>query len=285
MRAIAAIAVVIFHARSGEVIGAGAFGVDLFFVISGFIIATITPKRSTSQFVADRVWRIYPLYFLCFAIYVLLVPTERSVCQDIASFTLLPVGCSPYLTPAWTLTYELMFYAMAAITIGARWAVYPLLVAAALLLPPILDRGSNLLFLEFLFGVVIASLPRREWLGLPLLACGAALLAIAPTELGVLGENPARVLYWGIPSAILVYGGLCQERLFAHSRLDWLVRLGDASYSIYLVHFILHRAAPMWWPVAIYAQVSVGYLFHLFAEKPLLGLRVRRREPVTAPSR
>ena len=58
LRGIAAMAVVAHHAFSGTRIGAA--GVDLFFVISGFIMATCGRDRRPLEFLADRAWRIYP---------------------------------------------------------------------------------------------------------------------------------------------------------------------------------------------------------------------------------
>jgi peptidoglycan/LPS O-acetylase OafA/YrhL len=93
--------------------------------------------------------------------------------------------------------------------------------------------------------------------------------------MGKMGEDPLRFLLWGLPSAALVYGALSLEKHFTRAGL--LVALGDASYSIYLVHFIIYKAVHLWWPIAAYAQVSLGYLVHLFVEKPLLKARFLAR--------
>ena len=62
LRGIAAMAVVGHHAFDGTRIGAA--GVDLFFVMSGFIMATCARDRGPLEFLADRAWRIYPLWLI-----------------------------------------------------------------------------------------------------------------------------------------------------------------------------------------------------------------------------
>ena len=79
LRAVAACAVVVLHAYpsshtpNGNA-GYGAFGVDLFFVISGFIMAQIAPERSPQRFLRDRLWRIYPLWWVAVLPWLFMVP-------------------------------------------------------------------------------------------------------------------------------------------------------------------------------------------------------------------
>ena len=79
LRAVAACAVVVLHAYPkvhapvGSA-GYGAAGVDLFFVISGFIMASVAEGRSAAGFAADRLWRIYPLWWLAVLPWLFLVP-------------------------------------------------------------------------------------------------------------------------------------------------------------------------------------------------------------------
>jgi exopolysaccharide production protein ExoZ len=273
LRAIAAIGVLIFHDTKTH-FGIGAAGVDLFFVISGFIMAEVSRDRTPAEFLSARLWRVFPLYFVCAAGYFLLVPVKWNACQAVSSATLFPLGCSPYLTPAWTLSYEMVFYTLVALCIGRRH-ILPLVVALIVLFPALSNRGSNLLLLEFVAGWLISYAPRDRNVGIGISALALIAFALAPWDMGRMGEAPLRFLLWGLPSAALVYGALTMEKHFA--RAGFLVRLGDASYSIYLVHYILWRVLPMWWPFAVYTQISVGYLVHLFVEKPLLRLRRSRQ--------
>lgn len=282
LRAVAALAVVWFHARIEYGHAFGAVGVDLFFVISGFIITKMARGRTPISFMADRVKRIYPLYFLCLIAMMLLVPIDKTVCASIASATVFPIGCSPYLTPAWTLSYEMLFYSLAALSIGRPILLPVMVVGTMVLAPPLSDRGSNWLLAEFLFGVLIAHLPLKERVGAVLLGVGIIALCLVPKHMGEVGEYASRAALWGLPAALVVYGCVSLERLFASRRWNGLVALGDASYSIYLVHYLLHRVAPLWWPIGIYAQVSVGYIVHLFIERPWMALERQARNRVTS---
>ena len=83
LRAVAAVAVVSVHAQLGE---RGTAGVDLFFVISGFIIGRVMIGRSAWEFARDRIWRIYPIYWVA------LLPW---LYFNAIFFGLRPVGSSP----------------------------------------------------------------------------------------------------------------------------------------------------------------------------------------------
>lgn len=265
LRAVAVLGVLIYHATISK-FSVGSAGVDLFFVISGFIITKIAAKRDRAKFLFDRFVRIYPLYFVCALCYWLLVPEPRSTCETLASVTLLPIGCRPYLDPAWTLVFEMTFYALVAVLIRR-----PVAQALAIVLLVSVGASANIgqagtpMMMEFLGGVAIAHLPIRERLGLPLLILGIAVLAISPN----MNFQPWRFLIWGAPAALIVYSCLCLERHFKEATWDFPVEIGNASYSIYLGHFLVHVAITMWWPLKVLAMLSAGYLLHRAVEKPL----------------
>src|SRR3954451_23086289 len=122
LRAVAAVAVVICHAglqlnywtqTALEWNFVGSAGVDLFFVISGFIITLVSWNSfgridQVAPFVARRLIRIGFLYWLLTTIYV--VSGSFSPWHVLASYLLLPVDGPPILSVAWTLVYEVMFY-------------------------------------------------------------------------------------------------------------------------------------------------------------------------------
>lgn len=277
LRGIAAMAVVVYHA-TGYRFGVGAAGVDLFFVISGFIMAHVSQGRSSGDFMLDRLWRIVPLYFAALVARLALFPAEWSQCRTLASLTLWPSWpnwCFPYVFQGWTLSYELFFYAMLALCISRQWlmfAILPAIVLWRLTIPadPFVWLG-NPMILEFLMGMALARAPRRH--GWITLTAGLVGLAIAPTE----PTSMMRVIYWGIPAALIFHGTLCFERALKSELAELPVQLGNASYSIYLFQFIF--LIPLIGQPAVLAICTAGvggYAVHRLVEKPLL----RSRRPI-----
>ena len=294
LRGIAACGVVVLHERflgggpvDHSMARLGGAGVDLFFVISGFIMATIA-KPSPGQFLFDRFWRIFPLWLLAVLPWLALQPVLTPPIV-LASVTLWPVYDQftvPALGLGWTLSFEMLFYVAIALGMRTRPAL-PLalfavaLVGGALTHAPLFDFLGNPMICEFLFGVLIAQLPRSESAALPLLIVAAIGFAAAP--LTVFSKEMAfdaavsgwRTAFWGVPAALLVYGCLCAERMFAHRWIKPLVRIGDASYSIYLFHRLTgFIEAP--WPLKVLAGVALGLVIHLLVERPILRLKPRR---------
>ena len=285
LRAVAAIAVVLRH--SDDRFAFGAIGVDLFFVISGFIIATVAPGRAPLDFLAARFWRIFPLYWIAAMPWLAIATFEQRIFapETLATFILIPVaGQFSYLGVAWTLAYELLFYAGAAV---ALWSKRPLLVVAALGMVVLLRgvtgqatfAGSPIIF-EFLLGVGLAFVPRIPALAAVIGAAAAAwLIAVPSVHLEdwriVTSFTPAmhRVGLWGIPCMMLAYAALTFERAFASRHFDTLVWLGGASYAIYLVHLLAIRLTPDPWWLQAACGVAVGAMAHRWIEQPVLKRR------------
>ena len=284
LRAIAATAVVVYHAfyvaDPHTAARVGAAGVDLFFVISGFIIATVANKRSPADFLADRVWRIFPLWLI--AVTPWLIAKQPTLPGVLSSLTLWPLYGNHFYSPAlgvgWSLCFEMLFYGAFALALAGWKRTILSLFVACLLIGSVTQvaltwfLGSPLI-LEFLAGVLIARMRPPERLAIPLLFLGFLGFAAAPLDhyLYVLGP-PAfiRVLYWGVPAALIVYGARGLERLFARKAFDVPVKLGDASYSIYLFHPCVMNLgiAP-----AIVLSLVLGLLVHRLIERPLNELR------------
>lgn len=242
--------------------------VDLFFVISGVVITlTARPTSSTSgawrQFLYRRVTRIYPLYWLVTALILIVLLVRPDLVnahsshrpQVVPSFLILPQPGDPLVGVGWTLVYELYFYAIftCALALGRRrlpwvlgaWAAAT--VAAHLLLAPThqpyLVVATNLMNLEFVFGVAVAyRLTRRPttrpwWL---MGGAGAALVGV----LGYLTATRAtsfsspwfQVFALGVMIAVLLYAVTALDLAGRVRAPRGLVRVGDASYSIYLWH-------------------------------------------------
>lgn len=250
----------------------GAVGVDIFFVISGFIMFYISPPdtigpRATGQFWLRRLIRVMPLYWvmttivLCF--YLTGIPrSEIDLGFDyiVRSYLLLPVESlrgiiEPIMPVGWTLMYEMYFYfcfgllllvpgrmRVAAISIGML-----LLVSLGLLTPGWKDGNvffavySSPLLLEFLFGVWIAR-AYQSGLRIPT-ALGWALMVVGFLILlpSFDGVELTRSLISGIPAAAIVLGAVM---LHKNQRPDARVigplkTLGDVSYSLYLGHPVM----------------------------------------------
>ena len=250
LRGVAAMAVVAHHAFDGDT-RLGAAGVDLFFVISGFIMATCTGGRTARQFLADRAWRIYPLWLIAVLPWLFMEPTTPL--GIVRSLTLWPVYGHNYVVPAlgvgWTLSFELLFYAGFAAALATRASVPLLIFGLCLVLGLTTNNllfwfvGSPLTF-EFLMGVAIARMPTRETFGVAAAVMGLILFAILPAtyfDQSFGGGAIFRVVCWGIPAGLLVYGLRALEQRLSGRAFDLPVLLGNASYSIYLFHQLVFR--------------------------------------------
>jgi exopolysaccharide production protein ExoZ len=298
LRAIAACAVVVLHAvpdARAPVGGAGygAAGVDLFFVISGFIMANVSKGRTGSEFVRDRLWRIYPLWWVAVLPWLFMVP--RGPTFVVSSLTLWPIYAGGYYVPVlkvgWTLSFELLFYLGMTLAIATRAAVplviYGLFMLGALTTAiPVLHFMGSPMGLEFLMGVAIAALPRRTAFGL-FIPVGLALLAMTSPGVGDVESSLGplwalwRAAQWGIPAALVVWGALSLEPIFESRVFDIPVAIGDASYSIYLFHPLLAYGLDFPWPVRLSLAVGVGWAMHLLVERRIIA--ARRRLPLIFP--
>lgn len=248
----------------------GASGVDLFFVISGFVMTISTaPLRSAPHaartFLARRLERIVPMYWIVTLARVgTLLLWPGSGRDDIgnwrhvvSSLLFLPslswhLVQEPILIVGWSLNFEMLFYLLFAIALLVRrpplWLVgLPLMVIAFVDLfgpaatQPWVAYYRRSILLEFVGGMLLAhllpQLRKLPWF----LAVGMILLAFAPLWFFHGGEIIAwRGLVWGVPAVAVVAGVLSLEARWGRYVPRWALRLGDASYSIYLVHtFVL----------------------------------------------
>jgi peptidoglycan/LPS O-acetylase OafA/YrhL len=288
LRAIAANGVLISHlliveqkySNSGPVLSAdarfGAFGVDLFFVISGFIMAMIAVDASWWKFLADRARRILPPYwFYTTLVLAVSLYVPAAVNSSFAhppslwrSYLLIPDSVDPLLAAGWTLIHEMYFYLCFAFMIflsGFRALTLPFLLltwtATIIFLnavfhlygirDPVAAVVAHPLTLEFIFGVMIGMVIQRKTalFAAPALIAGIAALLIVVVSLpgtaaGLIEDrNWMRSLLIGAPCALIVYGAVAAEARSALTAPHWLVALGNASYSTYLSHVLVLSAA------------------------------------------
>jgi exopolysaccharide production protein ExoZ len=259
LRAVAACAVLVGHALTFklgmgfDVVALAIFrifpaGVDLFFVISGFIIfhgvlSSDGDRFPTAfKFAAKRALRIYPLYWLVLAAAFIAsywVPlgyeTLPKSLEPSNFFLMRPQ--SYYLPISWTLWFEVRFYMIVAVLLLlVPKFVFPASLAIVVLVGA---TSGDTLFVEFAFGGLIAFLARRGVSSqrAPCLVVAIGLFALAyvlAADSPLLGLT--RVSTYGIASALLVYGAVATELRGAKFSLT-AQYLGNASYSIYLWHW------------------------------------------------
>ena len=244
----------------------GGTGVDLFFVISGFIMVTTMWSAfggagAARTFLARRIERIYPLYWLVTTAYLALhfalpaaVGLDPATPLDVAaSYLLAPHGKDPVLVVGWTLQFEMAFYLVFTLAllfprsrlpvVLGGWALATLACAAVAARAPsaaLSFLGSPLIF-EFLvgagIGAVVAS--RRIVAPLALLVAGAAGVAAVFAYTSPLAALPLpwfRALAVAPPMALVLAGAVGLELRGGWTGPAWLARIGDASYSLYLSH-------------------------------------------------
>jgi peptidoglycan/LPS O-acetylase OafA/YrhL len=284
LRALAAIMVLIGHvleeAAHYRGIGAAAAalpwtrGVDVFFVISGFVIAVSARRHAGSgagatAFLLRRTIRVVPLYWLFTTLMVaalLIAPggvkeTELDPAQILSSYLFLPYErhdgrIAPVLSLGWTLNYEMFFYLLAAVALLWRWpraaavlcGTLVVLALAGWLLSPASTMAAfwtNAIILEFGFGVLLALLwertgtTHRPWLGAGLFASGLALLVLWH------GTDLPRFLAAGLPATLMVAGPVLFVAHSARRAGQAASALGDASYALYLSHRFVLRLATL----------------------------------------
>lgn len=266
LRGIAALLVLYVHSGLSPKIG--AFGVDIFFVLSGAIMAMVIQKDNVgaAEFIKARVLRIWPLYFMISMLFALSLSIKNpalapSYADYLGTTFLFPFspdsGWKPLLFVGWTLHYEMFFYLCCALAIRVN-RDYASIITALLLVVcfgvssvlehlPLARFFSNPLLLEFIGGVAIWHMSKRG-LNIPPkigIYCGTAFLAIAlicesiAPGIAIPGQELRRFVVFAIPAFVIVWivisADLGGNSLFGKCTLS-LSKIGDSSYAIYLVH-------------------------------------------------
>lgn len=239
----------------------GAVGVDLFFVISGFVIYLSASQKHQSPgiFALHRLARIAPAYWsftLATVATLLIVPgivplTMYEPVFLLKSLFFIPaqnpsgIGLYPVVTMGWTLNYEMAFYVIffLALYLPVRLRVVAI-VAGVLLMQAFLPAlGGDFIFFknrivyEFLFGIGIALLYQKGYVTRIPLVVAASMIAVAFWRISVNSPINHDPYGNGLPCAMILIAAISQERLF--SRIGFLSKLGDWSYSTYLCHVLV----------------------------------------------
>lgn len=225
----------------------GVAGVHLFFVISGFIMASQKP-RDVFEFAAKRVVRIVPMYWLCTLLFVATGQPKGDITWlEIARSLFFVPGKNPLLEVGWTLTFEVFFYV--AFGLLAVWLRLSHMVVVTVLAGLVaIEAATGVIgaygapiVLEFALGLVAFRLFRSKWMERigPLLFIGGLALLFS-TAIWFKPHGPQGwgvTLAWGLPSFLVVLGAVAWE-LRRPNLLHWkpLMAVGGASYSLYLTH-------------------------------------------------
>lgn len=274
LRGVAALGVVVWHAQGQvglaetQVLQAG---IEIFFVISGYVMWRILSERPVSPgvFLQKRLARIAPLYWLLTTIMVVLLLVAPQLLQStrfdlphvVASYLFVawpnPVeaaGLKPVMIPGWTLNYEMAFYLLLALALMLKTAwrgafvIGVLLVLTALSvlpLPPIAAFYASPFMAELALGVGLAMvLPRlpQGWLrhGGLAFVLGSGLLLAGGSMIDA--EAHGRLVLLALPATLIVAGLVAVEQAGRLPSIPVLKAVGDASYPFYMIHPVLLSA-------------------------------------------
>jgi len=335
LRGVCALIVALFHfpiagfLQSATIVSNGYLFVDFFFVLSGFVIATVYEGRlqdsgSIWRFLLRRFGRLWPLHAAVLALLVAIAVAQgdlgadekhsvRAIWTNLAM--LHGLGTEDRLTwngPSWSIGVEWTLYVLFAFLAPLRhraWIFVACVVAGALVLAlkapfgaaSTYDFGAYRGLAGFFTGALVARIPRRQMGGLVEASAVAGVIAFVHFAVGL---SMAPLVF-----GVAVYVFAWSDGPFSRA-LNWgpLARLGEWSYSIYMIHSIV--VAILWSlakPLALRATlaghleaspltealllamyvaalIAGSALTYAFIEKPGRAWFNRRAAPTPAPS-
>jgi exopolysaccharide production protein ExoZ len=293
-----------------------AAGVDVFFLISGFVMVVATERRTIRgvRFFTERLARVVPLYWLVTGLFIAIMALHGDLLPDAGEITrsLLFVfdmnprthEPNPILVPGWTLNYEMLFYLLFALlirlTVTRRIAVMTAVFLSLCAFRPLVPQDDALLFrmtspqpLEFIAGMALAQARCRLGRLHPLF--GFAAIAAGFVGLVLVDTPFPRVVHFAPCATLIVAGSIVCDRL-VRPDIPVFRLLGDSSYSLYLTHPLILEAFPAYATTAgwraggavatVVACVALSLAFYRWFEVPTLRFfrhRLKRR-PQLAPA-
>jgi peptidoglycan/LPS O-acetylase OafA/YrhL len=321
LRFFAALYVVLFHISSPwnhttdlftNLFNSGYGAIDLFFVISGFVVlqsgdTSNTGPRASGEFLKRRFIRLYPIYWVFLFLFLVagLVQIKTTTIGGFGrSFFLLP-GHKGIIGTSWTLQYELYFYILIALFVLNRrfkWLLVmlfalSLISMAGVIIASLFDRHFpvygfyNEYVANFFLGCVVYVIYNRisASIATGLLVAGVLLFFFMPITIYL-----RHFISFGIPAAMLLAGLTALEN---HQKIKinrWFVLLGNASYCLYLIHvpiiwFVWKQIGPYYENnrllllLEVATMVVLSVLLYQYFEAPLL--RFLNKRLAGAPAR
>lgn len=269
LRAVAASLVVVYHTLGGLILKSvnigpmvffyplGSAGVDIFFVISGFVIYLSLAKRHNKPtiFLKSRFRRIIPAYWIAtfltvsftfiygylavsFGLENSLRPISPLWLVESLFFASNVTGNGmPVVGQGWTLEYEMLFYILVALGLVFQRRIIVFIFPAVVLFSLAISNVLSVMVIEFILGMVIAVLFNKikisSFLALSSLIVGIALFAM--TAFTGPEFNPSRIS-WILGSFFVVLGCVYLPQI----KSSFALKLGAASYAVYLLHALTY---------------------------------------------
>lgn len=256
LRGIAALSVILHHINR---INNGSFGVDLFFVVSGFIMMYVT-QISTQGFLIKRFIRIIPLYYFMTLVTVIAFFINEKLFDNtvinaeyiVKSLLFIPFSEQPIVKVGWTLNYEMLFYIILWVAMKINYN-YRSIIATAIIIGVVFVTGffeiDSSIILEFVYGMAAYHIlkdidydkekkagNKRVLLLLISLFC---YIFMWYEKYSYFLKGIDRFILKGIPAFILFccFFAAC----YSIKIPKIFVYIGDISYSIYLIHYFITR--------------------------------------------
>ncbi|MDR6564797.1 MULTISPECIES: acyltransferase [unclassified Arcicella] len=303
----------------------GWVGVDFFFVLSGFIImfihyGDIVNKGNWRLFLKKRAIRVYPIYWIVatitFAMYMILMHGNM---RDEFIFNIHSIDHWIYLVKqyllvyqetyfvsvAWSLTYEILFYLIFALCIfvGLRIAKYIVAIWIVMIALKSITHApifSSFVFApgnyEFLLGCLVGYLfYKKQFISITKALISFSLILILfviyLNYFDLTSNMLIAKLFFGSLSALIIWAcaSIDYQKVYNAAKIKLLVIIGDASYSLYLIHPIVLSTLcrvfakikfqtafssainNMLFLIIFILTVLAGFLFHFFVEKKVLA--------------
>ena len=295
---------------------AGQFGVDIFFIISGFIMVYITQNmhqkpHGVQTFIKKRFIRIVPLYWfytlIALTIFILMperINSAEGDTQILKSLFLLPLSSSQnYLVGVgWTLHFEFLFYILFAFGLLLNRTIGNIVVALVILssvyyasfvsmdgMSYIAYSFLNDIFFEFALGMLLFHIVnnlKRFHISLSFLFIAIGLLQFYYLHTGG-SFTGVHHIDTGISAFLICFGVITLEYFLVKKEIKILTRIGDSSYSLYLLHpFVLvavvmvnekfqhtiPQSQSLLILIMLTASVISGYISHRYIEKNLIKI-------------